>query len=171
LCIPHFTCNPELNTVVKVFLSCVHDIYLWLDHKIDVNVDVIHCITCLSKAGANLASHFIGKNFDQKLTVKLRKEFKLSKGGQVYDTTDIKDEALRFTVQFLDGCVLRRCRPTKVPVAVVELAAYAKEGKQYNLFLYLLNQFMEDCAGAQPAVPLILVVGIDCIHHLERTEA
>lgn len=42
LCIPHFARNLELNVVVKVLLSCVHDDYLWLDHKIDVNVDVIH---------------------------------------------------------------------------------------------------------------------------------
>ena len=42
-----------------------------------------------------------------------------------------------------------KCRPIEVPVAAVELAACAKEGKQYNWCLYLLNQFMEDCISAQ----------------------
>ena len=59
--IPHFTRSPELNAVVKVLLSCVHDGYLWLDHKIDVNVDVIHKIIGLSKVGAVPALHFIRK--------------------------------------------------------------------------------------------------------------
>ena len=30
----------------------------------------------------------------------------------------------------------------------MELAAYAKEGREYNWCVYLLNQFMEDYAGA-----------------------
>lgn len=77
------------------------------------------------------------------------KEFKLTKGGQVYDAADIEDEALRFTVQLLVGWVLRKCRPTKVPATVVDLAAQEKDGKPYNWCLYLLNQFMEDCTGAQ----------------------
>ena len=71
--IPHFVCSPDLNVVVKVLLSCVHDGYLCLDHKIDVNVDVIHIITRLSKVRADLAMHFIGKNLDRKLSAKLTK--------------------------------------------------------------------------------------------------
>jgi hypothetical protein len=76
----------------------MHDGYLWLSHKIDVNVDVIHKITGLSKVGANPTSQFIGKNLDWKLAAKLKKEFKLTKGGQAYDAADIKDEVLWFTV-------------------------------------------------------------------------
>lgn len=79
--IPRFARSPELNAVVKVLLSCVHDGYLWLDHKIDVHVDVIHRITGLSKVGVDLASHFVDKNLDRKLAAKLMKEFKLMKGG------------------------------------------------------------------------------------------
>lgn len=78
--IPHFVRSPELNMVVKVLLSCVHDGYLWLDCKIDVNVDVIHRITGLSKVGTDPTLHFVGKNLDQKLAVKLTKEFNLTKG-------------------------------------------------------------------------------------------
>ena len=51
------------------------------DRKIDVNVDVIHCIIGLSKAGVDPASHFVGKNIDQKLAAKMSKEFKLKKVG------------------------------------------------------------------------------------------
>ena len=99
--IPHFGHNLELNAVVKVLLSCVHDGYLWLDHKIDLNMDAIHCITGLSKVGADPDLHFVGKNLDRNLAAKLTKEFNLSKGGRAYDATDIQNKALRFTIQLL----------------------------------------------------------------------
>jgi hypothetical protein len=41
----------------------------------------------------------------------------------VYDTAEIEDKALRFIVQLLARRVLRKCRPTEVPAAAVELAA------------------------------------------------
>ena len=96
--IPHFSRSLELNVVVTVLLSCMHDGYFWLDRKIDLNVDVIHHIDGLSKVGMDPSSHFIGKNLDQKLVVKLTKELKLSKGTNAYDVADIQDQALRFIV-------------------------------------------------------------------------
>ena len=48
----------------------------------------------ISKVGTDPASHFVGKNLDQKLAAKLTKEFKLTKGGRAYDAIDIEDEAL-----------------------------------------------------------------------------
>ena len=96
--IPHFGRSPEFNTIVKVLLSCVHDNYLWLDRKIDLNVDAIHIITGLSKVCVDPSTHFVGKSQDRKLVAWLTKEFKLSKGGKAYDAMDIQDQALRFTV-------------------------------------------------------------------------
>ena len=60
-----------------------------MDRKIDLNVDVIHHITGLSKVGADPSAHFIGKNLDQKLATNLTKEFNLSKGTRDYDAADI----------------------------------------------------------------------------------
>lgn len=90
--------------------------------------------------------HFIGKSLHRKLVVRLTKEFNLSKGGRAYDVTDIRDQALRFTIQLLAICMLRKCRPNEVLAATVKLAAQAKEGQTYNWCLYLSNQFMEDYA-------------------------
>lgn len=83
--IMHFACSPKLNVVVKVLLSYVHDANLWLDRKRDVNVDIIHRITILSKVGMDPASHFVGKKLDRKLVEHLTKEFKLTKVGRAYD--------------------------------------------------------------------------------------
>ena len=107
--IPYFGRSMELNAVVKVLLSCVHDGYLWVDQKIDLNVDVIHRITGINKVGADPSTHFVGKNLDQKLATKLTKEFNLSKGIRAYDAIAIQDQALRFTIQLLVGRVLRKC--------------------------------------------------------------
>ena len=69
-----------------------------MDQKIDLNVDLIHRITDLSKVGMDPGVHFVGKNLDQKLAAKLTKEHKLTKGTRAYDSADIQDQALRFTV-------------------------------------------------------------------------
>ena len=103
LWIPHSSQRPELNATVKVLLSCVHDGYFWLNKKIDLNVDVIHHITGLSKVVTDPSSQFIGKNLDQNLVAKLIKEFNLSKGTRAYGVADIQDQDLRFTVQLLAG--------------------------------------------------------------------
>ena len=149
LCIPHFGWSPELNAVVKVLRSCVHDGYFWLNRKIDFNVDAIHCITGLRKVVANPSMHFIGNNLDQKLGTKLTKKFNLSKGTKAYDVANIQDQTLRFTVQLLAGWVLRKCLPNEVPSGAIDLTSQDKEGHGYNWCLYLLNQFMEDCTTVQ----------------------
>lgn len=92
--IPHFTRSPELNAIVKVLLSCVHDGYFWLDQKIDLNVDVIHQIIRLIKVGVDPYVRFVDKNLGQKLSAKLTKEHNLSKGTRAYDVLDFQDQAL-----------------------------------------------------------------------------
>ena len=77
--ISHFGRSPELNAVVKVLLSCVHEGYLWLDKNIDLNVDAIHRITGLSKVVADPGAHFVGKNLHWKLSAKIMKEHNITK--------------------------------------------------------------------------------------------
>ena len=56
--------STEVTAIVKVLLSCVHDGFLWLDRKVDLNVHLIHRITGLSKIGSNPVKHFVGKELD-----------------------------------------------------------------------------------------------------------
>ena len=83
-----------MNAVVKVLLSCVHEGYLWLDRKIDLNVDVIYRIIGLSKVGGDPGVHFIGKNLDRNLAAKIMKEHNVTKGMRAYDSVDIQDQVL-----------------------------------------------------------------------------
>lgn len=68
--IPHFGQSNEINVVVKFILSCMHGGHLWLDHKVDITIDLIHRITELSKIRADPAKHFVGKDQDRKLAVR-----------------------------------------------------------------------------------------------------
>ena len=147
--IPHFGCNNEINVVIKVLLSCVHEGHLWLDHRVDIMIDLIHQIIGLSKTGANLVAHFVGKDQDKKLAVRLTKKYNLTRGGRVYDAVQIEDKPFRFTVQLLVGRVLRKIRPNQVSGPTIELTDTTRDGVQYNWALYLLNQFTEDCIAMQ----------------------
>jgi hypothetical protein len=62
--------------------------------KIDLNIDVIHRITGLSKVGDDPGSHFVGKKSHRKLATNLTRELKLTKGTRAYDYADIKDHYL-----------------------------------------------------------------------------
>jgi hypothetical protein len=43
--IPHFGRHQEVNTCVKILLSCYHGGYLWLDRCMTVDLALIHLIT------------------------------------------------------------------------------------------------------------------------------
>ena len=147
--IPHFGRSLEVNVIIKILLFCVHEDYLWLESKIDLNIDVIHRITGLSKIGDDSSVHFVGKKSNCKLAAKITQQFNLKKGTKAYDSVDTEDYTIRFTVQLLARQVLRKCRPNEVLAGAINLTLHAKDGKQYNWCLYLLNQFMDDCRATQ----------------------
>ena len=49
--IPHFGRHQEVNTCVKLLLSCYHGGYLWIDHRIIVDPTLIHRIVGMSMQG------------------------------------------------------------------------------------------------------------------------
>ena len=109
--IPHSGHSNEINVVVKVLLSCIHGGHLWLDHRVDIMIDLIHRIMGLSKIGADPMTHFIGKDQDKKLAARLTKKYNLMRGGRAYNAAQIEDKPLRFIVQLLADRVLRKVRP------------------------------------------------------------
>jgi hypothetical protein len=79
--IPHYERSNEINAVVKVLLSCVHGGHIWLDRRVNITIDLIHRITRLSKTRADPVAHFVGKDQDRKLAVRLIKKYNLIRGG------------------------------------------------------------------------------------------
>ena len=122
----------------------MHEGFLWLDRKADLNVHLIHRITGLSKRGIDPGKHFVGKELDRQIAERMKCLYNLQKGGRAFDVAIIEDDTVWFTVQLLARHLLRTCYPTEVPTTVVDLAHYVKEGVEYNWSLYLLNQFIED---------------------------
>ena len=94
--IPHFGQGIEVNAVVCILLSCVHGGYLWLGNKVELNVDLIHHITRLSKTGKDPKIHITGKTKDSKLPPALVTKYKLQRGGRAYELVAIADDTLRF---------------------------------------------------------------------------
>jgi non-ribosomal peptide synthetase component E (peptide arylation enzyme) len=66
-------------------------------------IDLIHQITGLSKFGTDPATHFVGKDQDGNLVVRLIKKYNLTRGGRAYDATQIEEKTLRFIIQLLAG--------------------------------------------------------------------
>ena len=77
--LPHFGRSAEVNAVVRVLLSCLHGGYLWLGRKVDLNIDLIHRITGLSKIGKIPDLQISGKTKDSKLPPALVKKYKLQR--------------------------------------------------------------------------------------------
>jgi hypothetical protein len=70
--IPHFGRHQEVNACVKLLLSCYHDGYLWLDHRITVDPTLIHRITGLSMQGPDPQEFYPGKSTDRALAQKIK---------------------------------------------------------------------------------------------------
>lgn len=75
--IPHFGRSAEVTIVMKILLSCMHEGFLWLDRKVDLNVHLIHRIMGLSKRGADPAKHFIGKELDRQTAERIKHLYNL----------------------------------------------------------------------------------------------
>jgi len=147
--LPHFGRSAEVNAVVRVLLSCLHGGYLWLGRQVDLNIDLIHRITGLSKTGKLPDLQISGKTKDSKLPPALVKKYKLQRGGRAYDITSIENETLRFTASLLAGRLLTKVRPKEVTGSVISLAVQVTEGEQFNWSLFLLNMLQEDFLAAQ----------------------
>ena len=147
--IPHFRRGTKVNAVVRVLLLCVHGGYLWLSNRIELNVDLIHCIIGLSKSGKDPQTHISRKAKDSKLPAELVQKYKLRRGGHAYDIAALSDDTLIFTAYLLAGRLLTKVHPKEVIGQVIHLAVQVTEGEEFNWSLFLLNVFNVDCLAAQ----------------------
>ena len=94
----------------RVLLSCVHGGYLWLGNRVDLNIDLIHRITGLSKIGKDPQTHISGKSKDTKLPTLLVNKYKIQRGGQDYDLIALADDTLSIIASLLAGILLTKVR-------------------------------------------------------------
>ena len=139
--LPHFGHGAEVNAVVRILLSCLHGGYLWLGNKVDLNVNLIHHITELSKTGQHPTIDTTGKTKEPKLSPTLVAKYQLQRGGRAYDIASISDKTLSFTASLLAGRLLTKVWPKEVTGSVIKLAIQVAEGENFNWSLFLLNMF------------------------------
>jgi hypothetical protein len=73
--IPHFGRHQEVNTCVKLLLSCYHGGYQWLDWRITVDLALIHQITGLSMKGPDPQQFYPGKASDRSLAQHIKEAY------------------------------------------------------------------------------------------------
>jgi hypothetical protein len=70
--IPDFGRHPEVNTCVRLLLSCYHEGYLWLDWCITMDPILINQITRLSMQDPDLQDVYPGKTADRALAQRIK---------------------------------------------------------------------------------------------------
>jgi hypothetical protein len=147
--IPHFGRHHEVITCVKIFLSCFHGGYLWLDRHIIVNLVLIHRITGLSMQGPKPQDFYPGKATDRTLAQRIKDTYgDVEKGKRGYKVASIQNDIVHLACQLIDGKLVRKNRPTQVTGFVVDLTGKCIEGIQMNWASYLVNQLEKDCREA-----------------------
>ena len=120
--LPHFGRSAKVNAVVDILLSCLHGGYLWLGNKVNLNIDLIHRITRLSKTGQHPTIDTTGNTKEPKLSSTLVSTYQLQRGGQAYDIASISEKTLSFTASLLAGRLLTMVLPKEVTGSVIKLA-------------------------------------------------
>ena len=73
--IPHFGRHQEVNTYVKILLSCYHGGYLWLDRRVTVDLTLIHLIIGLSMQGLDPHQFYPGKVADRAMAQHIKEAY------------------------------------------------------------------------------------------------
>jgi hypothetical protein len=70
--IPHFGRHQEVNACIKLLFSCYHGEYLWLNHRITVDLTLINQIIGLSMQGPDPQDLYPRKTMDRALAQKIK---------------------------------------------------------------------------------------------------
>jgi hypothetical protein len=111
--ITHFGGHQEVNACVKIFLSCYHGGYLWIDDRITVDPMLIHRITGLSMQGTNPYEFYPRKATDRMLAQNIKDTYNdVEKGTQGYKVASIHNNAVCQACRLISRKLVRNNRPT-----------------------------------------------------------
>jgi hypothetical protein len=147
--IPHFGRHQEVNTCVKLLLSCYYGGYLWLNRYITVDPNLINRITGLSMQGPDPQVFYLGKTADCALTQSIKDTYgDVEKSMQGYKVSSIQSGAVHLSYQLIACKLVCKNRLNQVIGFVVDLTGKCAEGLQMNWVKYLVNQLELDCREA-----------------------
>jgi hypothetical protein len=101
--IPHFGRHRELNACVKILLSCYHGGYLWIDHRITVDL----------MQEPDLQDFYLGKSTDRALEWNIKDTYDdVEKRRQGYKVDSIQNGTVHLACQLIIGNIVRKNIPT-----------------------------------------------------------
>jgi hypothetical protein len=148
--IPHFGRHQEVNSCVKLLLSCYHGGYLWLNRHITIDLTLLNQIMGLSMQGRDPQEFYLEKAMDRALSQNIKDTYAdVEKGTRGYKVASIQSGIVRLTCQLISGKLVRKNCPTQVIDFVVDFAGKCAEGLQMKWAKYFMNQLEIDCKEAQ----------------------
>jgi hypothetical protein len=148
--IPHIGQHQEVNTCIKLLLSCYHGGYMWLDKCITMDMVLIHLITGMSMQGPKPQQLYPEKASECSLAQCIKEAYsEFKKGKRGYKVASIQDGTVCLDFQLIDGKIITKNRPTQVTGFMVDLAGKCVEGMKMNWVSYLINELEKDCRKAQ----------------------
>jgi hypothetical protein len=111
--IPHFRRHQEVNSCVKLLISCYHGGYLWIYHRITVDPTLINQITGLSMQGPDPQEFYPGKVMDRALAQRIKDTYDdVEKRKQGYKVASIYSGTICLSYQLIVGKLVRNNLPT-----------------------------------------------------------
>ena len=92
--VSHFGHSTELNARVKQILSNFHGVYLWLDTKFPITIDLISYITRMPMAGVNPSQYLREKDKNKRLVAKLKNKYEVTRDKKPYVINNINENAI-----------------------------------------------------------------------------
>ena len=98
---PYFGFIEEFNVRIKQFMVCFHGGYLWIDHKILVDIKLIVSIIGIPLVDFDPTPFFTGKDQDIELKNKMKEKYELMRDKRGFSIASINDIIFRFTIKEL----------------------------------------------------------------------
>jgi hypothetical protein len=74
--IPHFGRSQEINSCIKMLLSCVHRGYLWLDRPVSIDTDlIVYTLSVYRRKGRTPHCYFFDKKNEKTLSESMKEKF------------------------------------------------------------------------------------------------
>jgi hypothetical protein len=94
--IPHFGRSLEINSCVKILLSCVNGGTLWLDPLVSTDTQLIVWIIGFPKVGEDSTTLFTNKAGEKELVESMKDKFNTFRGKRGLDVVNKSDDVVSF---------------------------------------------------------------------------
>jgi hypothetical protein len=109
-------------------MTITHGGYIWLEHLISINVELIAYITGLPSWGEDLSWFLEDKTKEKPLVEEMKKKYDTERGSRGIIIRRISDIATRMATKIMACKLLRKFRKEEILVKVVAAATQCVDG-------------------------------------------